>query len=244
MYATTKVTQSFYHALVRMEIPMMFTIARLRNKMNKCHTIEDYVNLSFDFYCASPLKQGSIRPAHVKEEITGLLKILERYKLRLILEIGTGGGGTLFLLSRVATPDATLISVDLPGGPFGGGYPKWRIPLYTSFTLTTQKLHLIRSDSHKSTTLHEIEGILKNRKFDLLLIDGDHSYEGVKMDFEMYTPYVGKGAIVAFHDIVPGPSGYVGGVPRLWCELRNKYQTVEIVRDRSQGGYGIGVIYI
>ena len=60
----------------------------------------------------------------------------------------------------------------------------------------------------------------------------------------MYSPLVKKGGIIAFHDIVPGPVKHVGGVPRFWREIRNKYNYIEIVRDWKQGGYGIGIIYV
>jgi predicted O-methyltransferase YrrM len=44
------------------------------------------------------------------------------------------------------------------------------------------------------------------KRLDFLFIDGDHTYEGVKQDFEMYTPLVRKGGLVAMHDIVPPPA--------------------------------------
>jgi len=34
----------------------------------------------------------------------------------------------------------------------------------------------------------------------LLWIDGDHNYEGVKADFEAWTPWVIPGGVIAFHD--------------------------------------------
>lgn len=40
---------------------------------------------------------------------------------------------------------------------------------------------------------------------DFLFIDGDHAYEGVKADFEMYSPLVRKGGLVALHDICVHP---------------------------------------
>ncbi|MGC9069641.1 MAG: hypothetical protein ACP5IZ_11840 [Thermoprotei archaeon] len=51
-------------------------------------------------------------------------------------------------------------------------------------------------------------------------------------------------SIIAFHDIVPSPLEYVGGVPRFWNEIKNKFDHIEIVRDWKQGGYGIGIIYV
>ena len=35
---------------------------------------------------------------------------------------------------------------------------------------------------------------------DLLFIDGDHSYEGVKRDWELFTPHVSPFGLVVFHD--------------------------------------------
>lgn len=47
-----------------------------------------------------------------------------------------------------------------------------------------------------------------DEKIDLLFIDGDHSYEGVKTDVFSWIPRCRDGAIVVFHDIGPGCSEY------------------------------------
>lgn len=39
-----------------------------------------------------------------------------------------------------------------------------------------------------------------NRPIRLLWIDGDHTYNGAKLDFDLFTPFLIDGAIVAFHD--------------------------------------------
>jgi hypothetical protein len=39
-----------------------------------------------------------------------------------------------------------------------------------------------------------------NRPIRLLWIDGDHTYRGAKLDFDLFTPFLIDGAIVAFHD--------------------------------------------
>jgi predicted O-methyltransferase YrrM len=167
-------------------------------------------------------------------------------KPKVILEIGTASGGTLFLFSHVASDGATVISIDLPGGRFGGGYPAWRTLLYESFALPGQQLHLLRADSHKRDTLEQVKLILGGREIDFLFVDGDHRYEGVKRDFEMYSPLVSEGGIIAFHDIVPGGRESVGGVPQFWNEVKSYYRDREreIVQDESQGGFGIGLLYV
>lgn len=39
-----------------------------------------------------------------------------------------------------------------------------------------------------------------NTEFSLVFIDADHSYEGVKGDFELWSPMIVSGGLVAFHD--------------------------------------------
>jgi cephalosporin hydroxylase len=187
---------------------------------------------SFDF--------GRIRitPMQVPAEITAFLEVLAARPPRTILEIGTADGGTLFLFTRVAARDALLLSLDLPKGPDGYGYPPWKWRLYRSFARSGQRIELIRADSHDPATRARIAARLGGREIDLLFIDGDHSYAGVRSDYELYAPLVGPSGIVAFHDIVPGPE--TGGVPRFWQELRGRPGAREIVADWGQGGYGIG----
>lgn len=192
---------------------------------------------------ASKSNEGIIIPAQIYSEIFSLLKLLEERRPKYILEIGTAKGGTLFLFSRVISADAIIISVDLPGGPYLGGYPKWKFPMYKNFALKSQCIHLIRGDSHDQNSLKKVRAILKENKLDFLYIDGDHTYKGVRMDFQMYSPLVKEGGIIAFHDIVKvSPEKFVE-VNKFWKEIKNKYKYKEIVDNWEQGECGIGYIY-
>lgn len=51
---------------------------------------------------------------------------------------------------------------------------------------------------------------LKTKTLDLLFIDGDHSYEGAKADWEAYKPFLKSGSVVVFHDC-----GWAEGVQRV-----------------------------
>jgi predicted O-methyltransferase YrrM len=216
-----------------------YVLLRIKGLNRDC-TLNELLDFTFND-CA-----GLIKPAQVQSEISELLEIVNRMKPKVILEIGTANGGTLFLFSHWPPESATIVSIDLPGGRFGGGYPAWRTLLYKSFALLGQKIHLLRADSHKRDTLEQVKAILDGREIDFLFIDGDHTYEGVKTDFDMYSPLVRKGGIIAFHDIVPGGWESVGGVPQFWNEVKNYYRDKqkEIVQDRSQGGFGIGLLYV
>ena len=237
------IIRSLLHALITARISLKFATVILRRETSKCNSIGYYVDLAFDIFNVSPLKSWSIKPTQLKGEITELLRFLAKHKPKFILEIGTAGGGTLFLFARFSSPDATIISIDLPGGQFGGGYPEWRKILYKSLAVHKQKIHLVREDSHAPATFNIVKKILEGHQLDFLFIDGDHTYNGVKRDFEMYSRLVRKGGVIAFHDIVPGPPENVGGVPGFWNKIKRNFNYVEFVKKR-QGGYGIGVIYV
>ena len=183
-------------------------------------------------------------PLQHKYEIERLLRVVDEIKPSIIIEIGTSRGGTLFLFTIVAESDANIISIDMPGGPFGGGYPKWKIPLYESLARENQKIHLIRNDSHNPVVLDGIKGVLGDNEVDFLFLDGDHSYEGVKRDFEMYSPLVRRGGIVALHDIVEHPVETRCDVSKFWREVKSNYEHTEIVKDWQQRWAGIGVLFL
>jgi len=48
-----------------------------------------------------------------------------------------------------------------------------------------------------------------NRPIRLLWIDGDHSYAGAKLDFDLFSPFLADGAIVALHDVLHAEEGPV-----------------------------------
>jgi predicted O-methyltransferase YrrM len=179
----------------------------------------------------------SIAPAQVRSEIEALLRLLEELRPETVLEVGTARGGTLFLFTRVASDDAALVSIDLALGAS-------RRRLYRTFAKRNQTIKTIRADSHDPATATAVERCLDGRPVDFLFIDGDHSYDGVKADFMMYSRLVREGGCIAFHDIVPGRGESASGVPRLWNELSPFHHSREFVADWDQGWAGIGVLRV
>jgi predicted O-methyltransferase YrrM len=178
----------------------------------------------------------------VRSELTALGEILAELRPQRALEIGTAKGGTLLFLTRLASPTATLASIDLEAE--SGGYSETRQWFYERFARRKQHLHLIRGDSHQFWMRRRLGEVFDGRPLDYLFIDGDHRYEGVKKDFEMYARLVRKGGVIAFHDIVEGKPELVGEVPQFWREIKSGYRHQEFIEDPQQGGYGIGVLYI
>jgi cephalosporin hydroxylase len=212
-------------------------IIYIKVNLRNSKTLDDILKITFN--------SNLIRPIQIIDEIKNLLLILDKAKPKVILEIGTAKGGTLFLFSNIAHEEATLISVDLYQTV------EKRI-LFRYIKKEKQKIYLIQGDSHSIETLRKIEGILKGRNVDFLFIDADHSYEGVKKDFEMYSPLVRKGGIIAFHDIIPDyytkygikTGSWADEVYKFWNEIKVKYEHLEIVKDRNQDAFGIGIILI
>ena len=176
------------------------------------------------------------------DELQRLVEFLDGRELRTVLEIGTCHGGTLWLWCQLAHPFAQIVSVDLPDGPYGGGYPVEAVPQLLSYAKDRQWIQLFQGDSHADRMLKAVKRYLAGKKLDLLFIDGDHTYEGVKRDWEMYSPLVRGGGVVVFHDIVehddPGCQ-----VDRLWSELKQTHRHEEFCSP-DRGWAGIGVIHI
>lgn len=220
--------------------------SKLANLEKNAQSDTDLFALANKFRCGLPPRglHLHIRPAQVPLEILALMKKIRDLKPPVILEIGTATGGTLYLFTKIAPPSATLISLDLPEGPFGGGYLSARQKIMESFPGPNQSLHLLQSNSHSPETKKAVLNILAGRPVDFLFIDGDHSYEGAKADWLDYSGLVRPGGLVAFHDIVPNPSEQSSQVNKLWAELKNNYDCQEIVADPKQGWAGLGLIQL
>jgi predicted O-methyltransferase YrrM len=221
--------------------------ASLRRQAARADGVDGAVDLVFRFGVGGL----GIAPMQARSEITRLLDLLAQDPPRTVLEIGTARGGTLFLWSRVAAPDALLVSVDLPDGLFGGGYPEWKAPLYRSFARDEQRVDRVRAHTPSQETLEYVKELLGGREVDFLFVDGDHTYDGVARDYDLYSPLVRPGGVIALHDVVPqgahpadGDEFQVGEVPQFWAELRDRAQVEELVEDWDQGRFGIGVVKV
>jgi cephalosporin hydroxylase len=182
------------------------------------------------------------------QEFESLLKEYVSLNPSKVIEIGSLYGWTLQHFIHYGQDNSTVIAIDLPVRNFVGPHD-WRVekqernyreewPKWAK--AKKSKLYLIPDASQKPQTLQKTKDLLNNEQVDFLFIDGDHTYQGVKRDFEMYSPLVKKRGIVAFHDIGKNEEG---GVYNLWQELKSLYSHKEFLFEPNNEK-GIGVIWL
>lgn len=116
---------------------------------------------------------------------------------RRLVEIGVWHGVTTSLLRSVMAPDGVLLAVD----PF----PRGRLGI--SFQRCIARAE-VRRITNGSVTWLRATGAQAAREYvasdgtlvDFIFIDGDHSYDGLRGDWEAWTGLVTGGGLVALHD--------------------------------------------
>lgn len=153
------------------------------------------------------------------------------------LEIGSYNGNSLLAIasSGQVKPGAIIRAVDL--GNHGTGQQLQDV--CSRLTAAGLDAQCLLANSANPTT----EKWARTwAPYDVVFIDGDHSFTGVEGDWLQYGEL---GKIVAFHDI----GGHEAGVVRFWQELksRNQYKTLEYTAHAryqivSLGQQGIGIV--
>jgi cephalosporin hydroxylase len=162
-------------------------------------------------------------------EIGLLHNFLIGKKPKTVCEIGTKDGGTARLWESLVRPrNGMVFCIDKE---FPISYLKGR---------TVR----IKGNSHDPLTLSRLRSLNNGNKIDFLFIDGDHSFQGVKMDFEDYSPLVHPGGWIAFHDILDTEFQRSQGceVSRFWEEIKDQYNHFEIIDPNNKNDMGIGIL--
>jgi len=202
-----------------------------RDELTYFQSLEDYFQFSNEIFGVH----------QIKSEIISFLEFANLEQPQHVCEIGTACGGTNFLLSQSLTSIKLMIGVDL--------YVKNKSQLQY-FSKDSQQVIFINGSSYADRTVDKVRSILADKKLDVLFIDGDHNFDGVKQDFLKYKHLVRDGGLIVFHDIVSDyltrygrqTGRWAGGVPQFWSKIKLLYPHYEFVEDLDQDGLGIGVI--
>jgi predicted O-methyltransferase YrrM len=133
-----------------------------------------------------------------------------------VVEIGRFKGGSTFIFAAAMREGVELWSYDFHVA-LRPDMPGERLDAELAEALErfglAQKVHILVADSRTAD--------LPPEPIEALFIDGDHSYEGAKADFERWSEYVRPGGQVLFHDAVDtgGYGNHYPGVVRLVAEI-------------------------
>jgi cephalosporin hydroxylase len=185
------------------------------------------------------------QPSIVKENGGGLLIwqypnqfskylcLLCKLNISSYIEIGCRWGGTFVLTNEYLKKFNNVnksVAVDIIASPVSN---------YCSNNGETEFLNM-------NSQTKEFKDYMNNNHFDLIFIDGDHSYDGVKNDYEISK---NSGKIFVFHDTV---NDACPGVVQFWNELKNNEHDIydfhefteqyeEVWKNTNQTFLGIGV---
>lgn len=162
-----------------------------------------------------------------REEVLGLMEFIETHRIRSYLEIGVWTGKLVSLLHREFEFDRVAAADE--------GYAKTK---GLNIALPTEA-HVFWGDS-ASNEFESWRASLGS--IDLVFIDANHNYTGVKRDFEINRKYPHR--FLALHDIT-GANRWTTGVKKFWNELDEGFQW-EIKRPHAELGLdhsimGIGI---
>lgn len=132
--------------------------------------------------------EGGIQCQQVPDEVSRFLAhMIEYARVNSYLEIGVAAGGTAWLINHFLKPKRMVLIDD-------NKHPKAHV---RPFVLDGISREEIIGDSHNPVTTNVLTG-----KFDLVIIDGDHSYEGISADIDNFLPFINDGGYLMLHDSV------------------------------------------
>jgi predicted O-methyltransferase YrrM len=115
---------------------------------------------------------------------------------RRLAEIGVYQGVTTSCLASVMSPQGRYFAIDpYPPGRMGVNFDSWIASNEVSRG-AKGSVHWIRAIGAEAARNPQVQ----SEPFDFLFIDGDHSYEGLRSDWEAWRPLIAPGGIVGLHD--------------------------------------------
>lgn len=153
------------------------------------------------------------------------------------IEIGSAFGGSFRVFSSIL--QGVKVSVDLPSGRGACGNDAAAMETRNAQMRSwAPDVLTVLGDSNDSHTQYQVARHLGGG-VGFLFIDGDHRYESIQRDWNLWAPLVAAGGIIAMHDVKPECKG----VHRLWQELGDTgVRRLEILDPAVSWG-GIGVVW-
>jgi predicted O-methyltransferase YrrM len=164
--------------------------------------------------------------------------LVEAMRPRSIVELGVHNGFSYFVLCQAARAlalETRCFGIDRWTGDDQTGF--YDDEVYDAVSRHNRRYEdfsrLIRMD------FSDARDLFAEGSIDLLHIDGFHSYEAVRRDFETWLPKLSDRGVILFHDTAEFGAGF--GVHRLWAELSDElYPHFAFTHGHGLGVLGVG----
>ena len=156
---------------------------------------------------------------------------------RVIVELGCHYGNSYFAFAqsvRACGLATSMFAIDTWAGDEHSGL--YGSEVFDAVNAYNEKTYPTFSQLVRST-FDDASDHFEDGSIDLLHIDGHHTYEAARHDFESWLPRMSERGIVLLHDIAVRERGF--GVHRLWNELTDRYESF-----RFDHSHGIGVLAV
>jgi predicted O-methyltransferase YrrM len=160
-----------------------------------------------------------------------LMTLLCRRTFDSILEIGTESGGSFLYLMGLVRPGGVAVSVSLGSD---------NRALFADWAPTNVNIDSVQASSHSSEARMFAEAYAP---YDLIHIDGDHSLQGARADWEHYGLGLTRpGSVVIIHDI----ADLSKGVAHFWAQDIRPNESWDIIEfvDKDTTYNGLGVVFL
>lgn len=162
--------------------------------------------------------------------------VIRKLKPKVMVELGTYRGASYFAMCQTIKSSKTktrAYAVDTWQGEEHAGF--YDESVYLSVVNENQKYSTF--STLLRDTFDEARSQFRDGTIDLLHIDGFHTYEAVKHDFETWLPKLAPGATVLFHDTNERRADF--GVYRFWDDLMKTYKGFTFKHS-----HGLGVLQL
>lgn len=170
------------------------------------------------------------------EHVPFAMMLVELQRPRVFVELGTHWGVSYCACCQAVTAvdsKTRCFAVDTWVGDDNAGF-------YGQEVYDDLKKHHEQYESFSKLlrmTFDEALQQIPDKSVDLLHIDGLHTYEAVKRDYETWLPKVSERGLVLFHDTAVTEHDF--GVHKLWAELSRDFPSFNF-----EHGFGLGVLAV